>query len=191
VQPVRGQEPGNPEEIATFCRVAYDVTFPVFAKVDVNGPNTHPLYAFLKGASAASSARRHQVEFHEVPCSRDGKVAARFGPRAQPRRLSPPSASFSAQRRTLKGGNMEYLHTMVRVKDLDHSLDWYCNKLGLVEVRRTESQAGRFTLVFLAAPGDMERAKREMAPAGRAHLQLGHRGLHRRPQFRPPRLQRR
>ncbi len=59
---------------------------------------------------------------------------------------------------------MEYLHTMVRVRDLDHSLDWYCNKLGLVEVRRTESQAGRFTLVFLAAPGDMERAKRDMAP---------------------------
>ncbi len=59
---------------------------------------------------------------------------------------------------------MEYLHTMVRVRDLDHSLDWYCNKLGLVEVRRTESQAGRFTLVFLAAPGDMERAKRDMTP---------------------------
>lgn len=49
---------------------------------------------------------------------------------------------------------MKYLHTMVRVSDLDASLDFYCNKLGLQEVRRTEVPAGRFTLVFLAAPGD-------------------------------------
>ncbi len=59
---------------------------------------------------------------------------------------------------------MEYLHTMVRVKNLDFSLDWYCNKLGLVEVRRIDSEAGRFTLVFLAAAGDVERAKRDQAP---------------------------
>ena len=51
---------------------------------------------------------------------------------------------------------MKYLHTMVRVTDLDESLDFYCNKLGLVELRRHESTAGRFTLVFLAAPGDEE-----------------------------------
>jgi len=49
---------------------------------------------------------------------------------------------------------MKYLHTMVRVTDLDDSLDFYCNKLGLVELRRTEVPQGRFTLVFLAAPGD-------------------------------------
>lgn len=49
---------------------------------------------------------------------------------------------------------MKYLHTMVRVADLDKSLDFYCNKLGLVELRRHEVAAGRFTLVFLAAPGD-------------------------------------
>ena len=49
---------------------------------------------------------------------------------------------------------MKYLHTMVRVTDLDKSLDFYCNKLGLVELRRKEIEAGRFTLVFLAAPGD-------------------------------------
>ncbi len=49
---------------------------------------------------------------------------------------------------------MKYLHTMVRVGDLDASLDFYCNKLGLVELRRHEVEAGRFTLVFLAAPGD-------------------------------------
>lgn len=49
---------------------------------------------------------------------------------------------------------MKYLHTMVRVSDLDASLDFYCDKLGLVEVRRKDVPAGRFTLVFLAAPGD-------------------------------------
>ena len=49
---------------------------------------------------------------------------------------------------------MKYLHTMVRVTDLDESLDFYCNKLGLRELRRKASEAGRFTLVFLAAPGD-------------------------------------
>ncbi len=49
---------------------------------------------------------------------------------------------------------MKYLHTMVRVSDLDASLDFYCQQLGLRELRRRESQGGRFTLVFLAAPGD-------------------------------------
>jgi lactoylglutathione lyase len=49
---------------------------------------------------------------------------------------------------------MKYLHTMVRVTDLDQSLDFYVNKLGLREVRRLERPEGRFTLVFLAAPGD-------------------------------------
>lgn len=59
---------------------------------------------------------------------------------------------------------MRYLHTMVRVKDLDASLEFYCNKLGLNEVRRYESEKGRFTLVFLAAPEDVTRAKEEKAP---------------------------
>jgi lactoylglutathione lyase len=49
---------------------------------------------------------------------------------------------------------MKYLHTMVRVSDIDASLNFYCNLLGLVELRRKESEQGRFTLVFLAAPGD-------------------------------------
>jgi lactoylglutathione lyase len=49
---------------------------------------------------------------------------------------------------------MKYLHTMVRVSNLEESLDFYCNQLGLVELKRRESTAGRFTLVFLAAPGD-------------------------------------
>ncbi|MDH7796329.1 MULTISPECIES: VOC family protein [unclassified Beijerinckia] len=59
---------------------------------------------------------------------------------------------------------MRYLHTMVRVADIDTSLDFYCNKLGLVEVRRIESERGRFTLIFLAAPQDAEAAKVNQAP---------------------------
>jgi lactoylglutathione lyase len=59
---------------------------------------------------------------------------------------------------------MRFLHTMVRVSDLEQSLDFYCGKLGLEEVRRMENPAGRFTLVFLAAPGDSARAKSERAP---------------------------
>ena len=59
---------------------------------------------------------------------------------------------------------MKYLHTMVRVRDLDASLDFYCNKLGLVEASRFDNPAGRFTLVFLCAPDDLERAKDERTP---------------------------
>ncbi|BCJ90800.1 lactoylglutathione lyase [Terrihabitans soli] len=59
---------------------------------------------------------------------------------------------------------MRYLHTMVRIKDVDASLDFYCNKLGMVEIRRTENQAGRFTLIFLAAPEDKGNATAARAP---------------------------
>ena len=59
---------------------------------------------------------------------------------------------------------MRYLHTMVRVRDVDESLDFYCGKLGLEEVRRIENEAGRFTLIFLAAPEDKERALADQAP---------------------------
>ena len=51
---------------------------------------------------------------------------------------------------------MKYLHTMVRVNDIDASLDFYCKHLGLEELRRYENEGGRFTLVFLATPGDSE-----------------------------------
>lgn len=59
---------------------------------------------------------------------------------------------------------MQYLHTMVRVSDLDQSLDFYCRKLGLIEISRTQNEKGRFTLVFLAAPGDFNAAREEKAP---------------------------
>lgn len=59
---------------------------------------------------------------------------------------------------------MRYLHTMVRVSDLTASLHFWCDLLGLEEVRRTESEAGRFTLVFLAAPADRARSAAERSP---------------------------
>ena len=59
---------------------------------------------------------------------------------------------------------MEYLHTMIRVTDLDASLAFFVGAMGLVEVRRVRNEKGRFTLVFLAAPGDVERAEGHQAP---------------------------
>jgi len=59
---------------------------------------------------------------------------------------------------------MRYLHTMVRVADLDKALDFYCAKLGLTEARRVDNPMGRFTLVFLCAPGDEAQAKAGAAP---------------------------
>ena len=56
---------------------------------------------------------------------------------------------------------MKYLHTMIRISDVEKSLDFYCKGLGLIETRRMESEQGRFTLIFLAAPGD-EKAELEL-----------------------------
>ena len=59
---------------------------------------------------------------------------------------------------------MQYLHTMVRISNVQESLDFYCGKLGMVEVRRTESEAGRYTNIFLSASDDVESAKANWAP---------------------------
>jgi len=59
---------------------------------------------------------------------------------------------------------MRYLHTMVRVKNLDEALNFYGKIFGLTEIRRYENEKGRFTLVFLAAPGDIDRARGELSP---------------------------
>lgn len=59
---------------------------------------------------------------------------------------------------------MRYLHTMVRVKDLEESLDFYCHKLGLIETRRVDNELGRFTLIYLAAPSDHKQASETDAP---------------------------
>ena len=59
---------------------------------------------------------------------------------------------------------MKYLHTMVRVTNLDVALDFYCKKLGMIETRRYDNEVGKFTLVFLAAPSDLEKIKQEKSP---------------------------
>jgi len=59
---------------------------------------------------------------------------------------------------------LEYLHTMIRITNVENSLDFFCNKLGLVEISRKDSSQGRYTLIFLAAPADSARAKRDKAP---------------------------
>lgn len=59
---------------------------------------------------------------------------------------------------------MRYLHTMIRVADLDEALDFWCKALGLIEIRRLENAAGRYTLVFLAAAADRDSAERAYAP---------------------------
>jgi len=59
---------------------------------------------------------------------------------------------------------MRYLHTMVRITDIDASLDFYCRKLGLEEVRRIDNEQGRFTLIFLAAPKDRASSEKSRAP---------------------------
>ena len=59
---------------------------------------------------------------------------------------------------------LRYLHTMVRVANIEKSLEFYCKKLGMEEVRRTESEAGRYTLIFLAAPQDKDQAVTQRAP---------------------------
>ena len=59
---------------------------------------------------------------------------------------------------------MRYLHSMIRVGDLDAALDFFCNKLGLVEVRRTDNEAGRFSLIFLVAPDDLDASRAHRGP---------------------------
>jgi len=59
---------------------------------------------------------------------------------------------------------LEYLHTMVRISDIDASLDFYCGALGMEEISRYENEKGRFTLIFLAAPGDSDRARTSKSP---------------------------
>ena len=59
---------------------------------------------------------------------------------------------------------MKFLHTMIRVTNIEESLDFYCNKLGLVEIRRKEVPEGKFTLIFLAAPEDKDNAVKNRSP---------------------------
>ena len=79
------QEPGTEADIRKFCSLAYDVTFPLFAKIDVNGPNEHPLYAILKSrARGVLGTEAVKWNFTKFLVSRDGAVLARYSPRDTP-----------------------------------------------------------------------------------------------------------
>ena len=79
------QEPGSEAEIKTFCETRYGVTFPMFAKIDVNGPTRHPLYAFLTAQPTQPDGPGHiQWNFAKFLVDRSGKVTARFAPPTKP-----------------------------------------------------------------------------------------------------------
>jgi glutathione peroxidase len=80
-----GQEPGTADEIAEFCSTTYGVSFPLFEKIEVNGPGRHPIYAELTAApDADGEAGDIQWNFEKFLVGRDGKVLARFRPRTEP-----------------------------------------------------------------------------------------------------------
>lgn len=84
-----GQEPGNAEEIANFCSLTYDVTFPVLAKIDVNGAKADPLYAFLtKEKPGLLGSTGIKWNFTKFLVGRDGKVLKRFAPTDKPESLA-------------------------------------------------------------------------------------------------------
>jgi glutathione peroxidase len=88
-----GQEPGNSAEIAQFCELNYGVSFPIFAKIEVNGPNAHPLYKFLKrakgGILGAIGLGAIKWNFTKFLVDREGRVVSRFGSATAPETLTP------------------------------------------------------------------------------------------------------
>ena len=79
------QEPGSADEIGAFCQVNYGVSFPMFAKIEVNGAGAHPLYNFLKGEKAGIlGTKRIKWNFTKFLVNRDGKVVGRFAPTTKP-----------------------------------------------------------------------------------------------------------
>jgi glutathione peroxidase len=84
------QEPGDAAEIANFCSLSYDVQFPMFAKIDVNGEATHPLYRYLKRAARGLlGSQGIKWNFTKFLVDRQGEVVARFAPTAKPEALTP------------------------------------------------------------------------------------------------------
>lgn len=82
------QEPGDAAEIANFCSLTYDVTFPMFAKIDVNGENAHPLYKWItKEKRGFLGSSRIKWNFTKFLVDRSGKVVGRFGPTTKPEAL--------------------------------------------------------------------------------------------------------
>ncbi|MEW1953457.1 glutathione peroxidase [Terrabacter sp. NPDC080008] len=83
-----GQEPGTEEEIGVFCQKNYGVTFPMFAKIDVNGSGEHPLYAWLKSEKGGLLGARIKWNFTKFLVGRDGSVIARYAPNTEPADLA-------------------------------------------------------------------------------------------------------
>ena len=82
------QEPGDAQEIANFCSTTYDVTFPMFAKIDVNGPQAHPLYAFLENEKRGLlGSKSIKWNFTNFLIGRDGAVLGRYGPTTAPEKI--------------------------------------------------------------------------------------------------------
>lgn len=85
----RAQEPGNAEEIASFCKLNYDVSFPLFAKIDVNGPNAAPIYKHLKKeAPGLLGSEGIKWNFTKFLVDRSGKVVKRYAPQTKPEDLA-------------------------------------------------------------------------------------------------------
>jgi glutathione peroxidase len=85
-----GQEPGTNDEIRAFCSATYDVTFPLFDRIEVNGPNAPPLYRWLKAQKPGLlGTERIKWNFTKFLVSRTGEVLARYGPRDTPRAIEP------------------------------------------------------------------------------------------------------
>jgi glutathione peroxidase len=82
-----GQEPGDAAEIAKFCESNYAISFPMFAKIDVNGSNTHPLFGYLKNAKSGLLGSSIKWNFTKFLVDRSGKVVARHAPTARPEGL--------------------------------------------------------------------------------------------------------
>ncbi|MGC4069677.1 MAG: glutathione peroxidase [Polyangiaceae bacterium] len=92
------QEPGNPEEIRNFCSTTYDVTFPLFAKLDVNGENAHPLYRWLKSqAKGVLGTESVKWNFTKFLLDRRGNVVDRFAPATTPTQLEGEIARLLAE----------------------------------------------------------------------------------------------
>ena len=79
-----GQEPGTAEEIGDFCQANYGVSFPLFAKIDVNGPDAHPLYAWLRNERAGEGGEAIEWNFAKFLLDRQGRVLARYAPQVVP-----------------------------------------------------------------------------------------------------------
>jgi glutathione peroxidase len=82
------QEPGDAEQIGDFCKANYGVTFPMFAKVDVNGPDAHPLYQWLRSERSGLLGDRVKWNFTKFLIGRDGTVLKRFGPTTKPEKIA-------------------------------------------------------------------------------------------------------